>query len=53
MVNLQLAHLGGNDINALLSVLSTSSHGEVGVERRELLGLVSLGDNTEVVRVVK
>jgi len=49
----QFTHLGGNDIDALLSVLSTSTHGKVGVKGRELLGLVSLGDNTEVVRVIK
>jgi hypothetical protein len=51
--SLQFTHLGSDNINALLSVLSTSTHGKVGVKGRELLRLVSLGDNTKVVRVVK
>jgi hypothetical protein len=51
--SLQFTHLGGNNIDTLLSVLSTSTHGKVGVKGRELLRLVSLGDNTEVVRVIE
>ena len=51
--SLQFTHLGSDNINALLSVLSTSTHGKVGVEGRELLGCISLGDNTKVVRVVE
>ena len=49
----EFTHLRGNDIDTLLSVLSTSTHGKVGVERRQLLGGVSLRNDTKVVRVVE
>ena len=49
----ELAHLAGNNVDTLGLVLSTSAHGEVGVETREVLGRISLGNDAEVVRVVK
>lgn len=49
----ELAHLGRDDINTLGLVLTTTTHGKVGVEVRQVLGRVSLGDDTKVERVVK
>ena len=49
----ELAHLGGDNVNSLGLVLTTSAHGEVGVQVGQVLGCISLRDDTEVERVVK
>ena len=49
----ELAHLAGNNVDTSGLVLTTTAHGEVGVEGRETLLGVTLGDDTEVERVVQ